>query len=354
LSSLLGHASHGIDATCVILVGERLATVPGALSAASDLARTSGARLAWVPRRAGDRGAVEAGCLPNMLPGGRSVFDAAARAELSESWGVPAGHLSGSTGLSTDGIIEAAAKGKLGALVVAGVDPADLADPRLAEQALHKVNFLISLELRMTAVARRADVVFPVAAVAEKAGSFVNWEGRLRLFDQALDTPNTGANLPDARVLDAIAAQLGISLGTADVHSVRRELGSLPASQTARPSAPTVNPEPGPIELEKGQALLATWHQLLDLGSLTDGDEVLAGTARPPVVRLSKARAAQLGVSDGDPVTVGTDRGAVTLPAAITELPDQVVWLPTNSPGSTVRRAFGPATVVTVSGGTAK
>ena len=26
---------------------------------------------AWVPRRAGDRGAVEAGCLPNLLPGGR-------------------------------------------------------------------------------------------------------------------------------------------------------------------------------------------------------------------------------------------------------------------------------------------
>ena len=58
-------------------------------------------------------------------------------------------------------------------------------------------------------------------------------------------------------------------------------------------------------------------------------------------------------VADGDPVTVGTERGAVTLPAAITELPDQVVWLPTNSPGSTLRRALGPAKVVTVSGGTA-
>jgi NADH-quinone oxidoreductase subunit G len=38
---------------------------------------------------------------------------------------------------------------------------------------------------------------------------------------------------------------------------------------------------------------------------------------------------------------VGTDRGAVTLPAAITEMPDGVVWLPTNSPGSTVRRSLG-------------
>ncbi|GIH09974.1 NADH-quinone oxidoreductase [Rhizocola hellebori] len=340
-----------VDGDTLILVGERLATVPGGLSGVAALASANGARLAWIPRRAGDRGAVDAGCLPNMLPGGRTVADAAARAELSEWWGVPAGHVSGSVGLSTDGIIEAAAKGKLGAMVVAGVDPADLPDPRLAEQALDNVNFLISLELRMSAVSRRADVVFPVAAVAEKAGSFVNWEGRLRTFDQALDTPNTGATLPDARVLDAIAAQLGISLGTADVHAVRRELSSLPASQTGRPAMPTASPDSGTVELDKGQALLATWSQLLDLGSLTDGDEVLAGTARPPVVRLSKARAAELGIADGDPVTVGTQRGAVTLPALITELPDQVVWLPTNSPGSTLRRTLGPATVVTVSGG---
>ena len=87
--------------------------------------------------------------------------------------------------------------------------------------------------------------------------------------------------------------------------------------------------------------MLATWHQLIDLGSLLDGDEYLAGTARPPVVRLAKATAEALGVADGDPVTVGTDRGALTLPAALTEMPDGVVWLPTNSPGSTVRRALG-------------
>ena len=42
------------------------------------LAARTGARLAWVPRRAGDRGAVEAGCLPNLLPGGRPVTDTAA------------------------------------------------------------------------------------------------------------------------------------------------------------------------------------------------------------------------------------------------------------------------------------
>ena len=78
-----------LDGGGVILVGERLATVPGALSAApASLADATGARLAWVPRRAGERGALETGCLPNLLPGGRPVDDAAARVDLGTVWGV--------------------------------------------------------------------------------------------------------------------------------------------------------------------------------------------------------------------------------------------------------------------------
>ncbi len=77
-----------LDSAGVILVGERMATVPGALTAVASLARTSGAKLAWVPRRAGDRGALEAGCLPGLLPGGRPVTDASARVDAATAWGV--------------------------------------------------------------------------------------------------------------------------------------------------------------------------------------------------------------------------------------------------------------------------
>ncbi|MGH3680345.1 MAG: molybdopterin dinucleotide binding domain-containing protein, partial [Natronosporangium sp.] len=97
---------------------------------------------------------------------------------------------------------------------------------------------------------------------------------------------------------------------------------------------------------------LATWHQLVDLGTLLDGDDDLAGTARPSVVRLGKEQAARLGVGDGEPVTVSTATGGLTLPAEITgDLVDGVVWLPTNSPGATVRRSLGAAAgeLVTVS-----
>jgi NADH-quinone oxidoreductase subunit G len=349
----------GVDPDTVILVGERLATVTGGYSAVAALAARTGARLAWVPRRAGDRGAVDAGCLPNLLPGGRPVTDPAARAELTQIWGLEPGAISGQVGRDTDGIVAAAAAGRLGALVVAGVDPADLADPALAEQALEKVGFLVSLEARATAVTRRADVVLPIATVAEKAGSFVDWEGRLRPFEQVFEFSTTmggrqaAAMMSDARVLDALGAELGVALGTGDVHAIRQELGSLPATSAPRPLAPTVAPAARPQPGGAGQAILATWHYLLDSGSLLDGDEILMGTARPSVVRLAKATAAGLGVADGDPVTVATDRGSITLPALITDMPVDVVWLPTNSPESMVRRTLGATSgaVVTLSPG---
>ncbi|WP_028192773.1 NADH-quinone oxidoreductase subunit G [Salinispora pacifica] len=333
----------------VLLVGERLGETPGGLSAAAEVARRTGAKLAWVPRRAGDRGAVDAGCLPNLLPGGRLVTEPAARAELGEAWDVPAGTIPSQAGRDTDAILAAASAGELGALVVAGVDLADLADPRLAEQALDTVPFLVSLELRNSAVTRRANVVLPVAPVLEKAGSFLDWEGRLRPFEAVLNT----AAMTDGRVLDALAAQLDVRLGTADVPAVRRELGELPRTRTTKPAPPTVAPAAVP-QPGAGEAVLATWHQLIDLGTLTEGDEHLGGTARPAVIRLARSTAESIGVADSDAVTVGTERGGVTLPVVVTEMPDGVVWLPTNSPGSTLRRSLGVAagTVVRISAGT--
>ncbi len=332
----------------VLFVGERLAGVQGGLSAAAALAAETGARLAWVPRRAGDRGAVDVGCLPNLLPGGRPVGDAAARAEIGDAWRIRAGVISGSVGRGTDGIIKAAADGKIGALVVAGVDPSDLADPDLAEAALDRVDFLVSIEIRNSAVAQRADVVFPVAPMVEKAGTFFDWEGHLRAFHTVLET----TAVPDARVLDALAREMGAELGCGDVVAIRRELAALPVSSVARLAAPRVEPAQ-PRTPADGEAVLATWHHLIDLGSLLDGDDYLAGTARPPRVVVGKGLAADLGVSDGAAVVVSTPRGQIVLPVQVTEMPDGVVWVPTNSPGSTVNRTLGVTSgaVVAVSAG---
>jgi NADH-quinone oxidoreductase subunit G len=63
----------------IVLAGERLATTEGGLAAAAELASAgSGRAFAWVPRKAGARGAVDAGLLPGLLPGGRGLDDAGA------------------------------------------------------------------------------------------------------------------------------------------------------------------------------------------------------------------------------------------------------------------------------------
>ena len=314
----------------VILVGERLAEVPGALAAAARLATASGARLAWVPRRAGERGAVEAGALPGLLPIGRPVTDAAARAEVARTWGKSS--LPELPGRNTTAILAAAADGELGALVVAGVDPADLPDPQAALHAIEMAPFVVSLELRASAVTARADVVFPVAAVAEKAGTFVNWEGRGGSFGPALRVPEVRTDL---YVLGAIADQMDVHLGLPDAAAARAELAALGTWRGPRPEPPAVTgawPGVPPTHHVKGSGVLdvrlATWRQLLDSGRMQDGEWSLAGTARPVVARMSAATAAEAGVADGDKVTVATGRGSVTVPVEVVPMADHVVWLP--------------------------
>jgi len=174
-------------------------------------------------------------------------------------------------------------------------------------------------------------VVFPVAPVTEKAGTFINWEGRLRPFEPALP-PNATA---DVRVLAALADEVGVDLALRDAGTVRGEHARIGSWQGTRAAAPDVAPAT-PATPSAGHAVLTGWRMLLDAGRLQDGEPYLAGTARPAVVRLSEPTAAEIGAADGELVTVGTPSGTITLPLVVTEMPDRVVWLPLNSPGSAV------------------
>ncbi|MGB2948261.1 MAG: NADH-quinone oxidoreductase subunit G [Rhodococcus sp. (in: high G+C Gram-positive bacteria)] len=323
----------------IVLAGERLAETPGGLSALVRFAERTAAKIAWIPRRAGDRSALEMGALPTLLPGGRPVSDEAARTELAQLWGT---ELPVTDGLDTAAILHAAQDGA--ALVVGGVELADLPDPAAAAAALDGSAFVVSLELRRSAVTDRADVVFPVAPVTEKAGTFIDWEGRRRPFEPAI----TGTrSLNDGRVLHALAAEMGSALGLPDVDSARREIASLRPWTGTRGSAPDRRSRPaqspGP-----GEAVLSTWRMLLDAGRMQDGEPHLAGTARVPVVRLSATTADEIGAREGDHVSVGSSRGTVTLPLTVTEMPDRVVWLPMRSHGSEVNAQLGVGSGATV------
>ena len=317
----------------VILVGERLATVPGGLSGAAALASSTGAWLAWVPRRAGERGALESGALPNLLPGGRPVTDPRARAEVGEAWDVVG--LPDKVGRDTSAIIAAANSGGLGGLLVGGVDPADLIGSSDLLDALTR-SFVVSLELRSSAVTDVADVVLPVAAHQEKAGTFVNWEGRVRSFQAALTT----SVMSDHRVLDLLADEMGEPLGVRTLEAVRADMRALGPWTGDRAAAPVAEAVEVP-SLDAGQAVLATWHHLLDSGRMQDGEPFLAGTAPKACAKLSAKTAAAIGLANGDTVQVSTSSGSIAVPLTITDMADHVIWLPTNSPGSAVRSTLG-------------
>ena len=334
-----GELGSALDSGDVILVGERMASVPGALSAVAALAGTTGARLAWVPRRAGDRGALETGCLPRLLPGGRPVEDPTARVDLAAAWGVSA--LPTRRGRNTGAIIAGAASGALRALVVGGVELDDLPDPAAAAAAIERAEFVVSLEVRASAVTERADVVLPVAAVSEKAGSFVDWEGRVRAFAPVLR--EAGA-LPDLRVLAGIADEMGVDLGFRTVAQARSEMIDIGPWDGDRVAAPTVSAPPAGVSTSsttRGEAVLASWKLLIDDGRLLDGEDYLKATARAPVALVSAGMLAELGVAVGAAVTIRHGDRWVSFPVGVADLPEGVVWAPASSGGVNLLRDLG-------------
>lgn len=270
---------------------------------------------------------------------------------MAAAWGVDPASLPEAAGRDLESVVasvladvtavEAAAPGttvtrSVSALLVGGIEPADLADPSAFLAALDAVPFVVSLEQRHSAVTERADVVLPVAALQEKQGSFLDWEGRVRDSAQVMREALT---IPDARVLAMLGDELGLDL-PGDVAALRAELAALGAWTGERAEAPSVAPGEAASPAD-GEAVLATWRQLLDRGLLQEGDPYLAATARTPVARVSPATAASVGAVDGAELTVSTDAGSLTLPLVVTAMPDGVVWIPANSDGSTPRATLG-------------
>ena len=314
----------------VILVGERASRTPGLLSEVVRLAERTRCRIQWVPRRAGERGGVEAGLLPGLLPFGRPLASQEARESLA--WGeIPA-----QRGLDATQMLEAAADGRVKALVVGGVDLRDFDDPAGARKALDQVDFLVSLEVRRSEVTDRADVILPVAPPLEKNGTFINWEGRLRPFGQAI----ASRSQTDRLVFDALASEFGVDLGLHDLVGLYDQVNPLMQWNGQREEfVPAKASEL--VEVGQGEALLATHKPMLDAGRLQDGASMLAGSARRPVVFASRATVAGLGIDEGEELTLSTQRGSITLPLQFADLPDGVVWVPECSQASIVHESLG-------------
>ena len=147
--------------------------------------------------------------------------------------------------------------------------------------------------------------------------------------------------LPDCRVLDTLAVEMDVDLFTQTPAAAAGELARLGRHVGVAPPGPSVAPAE-PLRPEssgrrcwrRGASCSTSRRSAVD-------EPALAGTARPAQLRCNPATAQRLGLTAGAPATVRTERGTITLPVVIADLPDGVVWLPANSPGSQVRGTLG-------------
>ncbi|MDR1448647.1 MAG: molybdopterin-dependent oxidoreductase, partial [Propionibacteriaceae bacterium] len=326
-------AALALDAQTVVLAGERLASSPGALDAVAQAAEAAGARWAWIPRRPGEIGALEAGAFPTLLPAGRPVDDAAARAEAARLWGVA--DLPSAPGRSTAEQLSALAAGDLAAVVVSGLELADLADPAAAAAALDAAGFVLSLEQRHSDVTAKADVVLPVTLLEETSGTFLNWEHRPGSVSQVIGKPSSP--MTEIRVLAALAEALGADLGWRTAAAAAASLAQFAPWPGRRPPTAAAVPVPAVAPAPAGTALLASWRELIDDARLCDGEPALLAGARPIAARLNPATADRLGLASAARVSLRGPAGALDFdlvldPAVL----DGVVWAPARARGASL------------------
>ena len=150
-----------------------------------------------------------------------------------------------------------------------------------------------------------------------------------------LNEPNS---LTDIRVLAGIAEELGRPLGFRTVAAARAALDELGPWDGDRAAAPQV--ALADDAAPKRHVVLATWRQLVDDARGQDGQKEYHATERPAVLLASAATLKAFDVEPGEPATLTTDTGTVTLPTAVADLPDGVVWAPANN-GTNLASALG-------------
>ena len=344
----LASALRDAGRDAIVIAGPRLAD--GGADAVLALANETGARFAWVTRRANEHGALRAGVRPDLLPGGRRVSDTAERAEVEAIWGA----LPEEPGRNAREILEAAASGKIGLLYLVGVDPLrDFPDAALAKKALENVAHTVVQDTHSDVLENHADAMLPAATFVEKEGHFTDWEGRSQRV--ATTRGPAGVALPDWEIFAALARAMGEDLGFSSLEALREEMDRLLAAREAPSPAPL---EPSAPAAPDGLALFS-YPLLVDEGRLSEGaSELKAALEQEAFVEINDEDAAALGLADGDRATVRTDAGEAILPVRVTSgIAKGAVFVPFNQPGlaanALLSGAFSASVTVERAGGDA-
>jgi predicted molibdopterin-dependent oxidoreductase YjgC len=133
------------------------------------------------------QGCCDVGMIPHRLPGYAPVSDAESRARFERLWSV---RLPAAPGLTTQGMLDAAAEGRVKALWIDRHDPTTVSSEAMVVQALERLEFVVVQHLFMTETGRHADVILPMVAFGEERGTFTSTERRIQIAEQVIDPPH--------------------------------------------------------------------------------------------------------------------------------------------------------------------
>jgi predicted molibdopterin-dependent oxidoreductase YjgC len=237
-------------------------------------------------------------------------------------------------------------------MYIMGENPV-LSDPEVshAEEWFRNLEFLAVQDLFLTETARYADVVLPGASFAEKDGTYVNTERRIQLAKKAVNPPGLARGdldividlsnrigLPTpfrsaAEVMDEIArvtpnwrgvAHTRLDEGPGLQYPVHDEThggtdflfaDAFPTKDGKASFHPVEFLPAAELPDEEYPFLLNTGRQMYHwhTGTMTRRSFALDARESTPTVELSPADAAELGVGDGEEVTVASRRGEVRI-----------------------------------------
>jgi len=211
------------------------------------------------------------------------------------------------------------------ALLLLSTEPElDCANPRAALAALAKAEFVVSLSAFRTG-AEYANVLLPIGAFTETAGSFVSTEGRLQSFHATVNPP--GETRPGWKVLRVLGSMLGLPGFELDtVEQVRA------ACLQGRNIESLLSNKIDSVE-EKKHAAASGLQRIADV-PIYFADPLVRRS--PPLQRTPDARApkawmngklmARLGIAVNQKVLIQQEQGTAKLVAALDDrLPDDCV-----------------------------
>lgn len=277
-----------------------------------DASEGRSAGLMLLGGRANARGVIDVGLHHAFLPGYRPASDGAHRADVAELWG----SVVEGPGHSLDDLVDLSRKKGIGLLYLVGQDPlAGWPRSLSAEEVVAGADSIIVHEAFLTPTARKADVVFPVAILAERRGSLIGLDGVERTLNAVVQPP---APIPqDGDLLTELARRLGKPLPSSE--EMDAELRKLVTFGHAGATRAVFDAVEAPVagERKNGALLLDVSPTLFHSGTTTHRSRNLCELAPLVALRLSAEDAAAHGVRGGELIRVSSDVGETLLRARI-------------------------------------